>query len=124
MPQYIGQYEMLAAITPFLSIPAEWLRDRPVELWIDNSGAIGALLKGYSGKPDCARIVNMFHFVVARAGVASIWIDYVPSDSNPADIPSRFHEMSEDEIEEAASAFATGHQPQFSPRRSKTPAFF
>ena len=93
---------MLAAITPFLSVPAEWLKDRPVELWIDNSGAIGALLKGYSGKPDCARIVNMFHFVVARAGVASIWIDYVPSDSNPADIPSRFHEMSDDEIEEAA----------------------
>ena len=34
--------------------------------------------------------------------MASIWIDYVPSDSNPADIPSRFHEMSEDEIAEAA----------------------
>ena len=94
---------MIQKLTQFGDVcPAEWLKDRPVELWIDNSGAIGALLKGYSGKPDCARIVNMFHFVVARAGVASIWIDYVPSDSNPADIPSRFHEMSEDEIAEAA----------------------
>ena len=25
---------------------------------------------------------------------ASLWIDYVPSESNPADVPSRLHEMS------------------------------
>jgi len=90
---YIGQFELIAAITPFISLPREWLVGRPVELWIDNSGAIGALLNGYSGVPDCARIVNMFHFAVAKAGCASLWIDYVPSESNPADVPSRFHEM-------------------------------
>ena len=27
----------------------------------------------------------------------SRWIDYVPSESNPADVPSRFHEMSDAE---------------------------
>ena len=90
---YIGQYELAAALTPLLSLPYEWLAGRPVELWIDNSGAIGALIKGYSGVPDCARIVNMFHFAAAVAGVQSIWIDYVPSESNPADVPSRLHEM-------------------------------
>ena len=66
-------------------------------MWIDNSGAIGALVKGYSGVPDCARIVNMFHFAVAKLGITSLWIDYVPSESNPADIPSRLHEMSREE---------------------------
>ena len=90
---YIGQFELAAAITPLLSLPPEWLAGRPVELWIDNSGAIGALIKGYSGVPDCARIVNMFHFACAKARIQSIWIDYVPSKSNPADLPSRFHEM-------------------------------
>ena len=91
---YVGQYELAAALTPLLSLPDEWLRDRPDEMWIDNSGAIGALIKGYSGVPDCARLVNMFHFAAAIAGIQSLWIDYVPSESNPADVPSRLHEMS------------------------------
>jgi hypothetical protein len=90
---YIGQFELVAAITPFLSLPPEWLHGYPVELWIDNSGAIGGLVKGYSGVPDCARIINMFRFAVARVGPQSLYIDYVPSESNPADIPSRLHEM-------------------------------
>ena len=46
---------------------------------------------------DCAEIVNLFHFAIAKIGVASIWIDYVVSESNPADVPSRLHEMSEEE---------------------------
>ena len=105
---YIGQYELGAAITPFLSLPPDWLHGRPVELWIDNSGAIGALIKGYSGVPDCARIVNLFHFATAKLGIASLWIDYVPSESNPADIPSRLHEMSD---EEASIALADLGEP-------------
>ena len=100
---YIGQFELLAAITPFLSLPREWFEGYPVELWVDNSGAVGALIKGYSGIPDCARIVNMFHFAFAQLGAASLFIDYVPSESNPADVPSRVHSMS---AEEAASELA------------------
>jgi hypothetical protein len=73
---------------------------RPVQLWIDNSGAIGCLIKGDSGKADCAKLVNAFHFVVATRGLASLYIDYVPTDSNIADVPSRWHEMSATEREE------------------------
>ena len=102
---YISQYELAAAITPFLSLPEDWLRNRPVELWIDNSGAVGSLIKDYSGVPDCARIVNMFHFAVAKLGIASLWIDYVPSESNPADVPSRLHEMSPEEAARELSSF-------------------
>jgi hypothetical protein len=91
---YIGQFELAAAITPFISLPQEWFRGRPVELWIDNSGAMSALIGGYSGVPDCARIVNTFHFAIARLGLASLWIDFVNSESNPADVPSRAHEFS------------------------------
>ena len=105
---YIAQYELAAAITPLLSLPPEWLEGRPVELWIDNSGAIGALVKGYSGVPDCARIVNLFHFAAAKVGIKSLWIDYVASESNPADVPSRLHEMSE---LEAATALADFGEP-------------
>jgi len=49
----------------------------------------------------------MFHFAVAKAGIASLWIDYVPSESNPADVPSLLHEMSEREAEEALSEFGS-----------------
>jgi hypothetical protein len=98
---YIGHYELVAAITPFVSLPPEWFHNRPVEIWIDNSGAIGGLLKGYSGVPDCAKIINTFHFAIARLSLASLYIDYVPTESNPADIPSRLHEMSETEINDA-----------------------
>ena len=58
---------------------------------------MSALVKDYSGKPDCAKIVNAFHFAIAKLGAASLWIDYVPTESNPADVPSRFHEMSRSE---------------------------
>ena len=104
---YIGQFELIAAIVPFISLPPEWFSGYPIELWIDNSGAIGALLKGYSGKPDCARIVNMFKFALARLGAASLWIDYVPSESNPADVPSRLHEMSSDEAVRMTASFGS-----------------
>ena len=97
---YIGQFEVIAAISAFLSFPPEFFEGRPVQLWIDNSGAIGCLIKGYSGKADCAKLVNAFHFVVATRGVASLYIDYVPTDSNIADVPSRWHEMSATEREE------------------------
>ena len=90
---YIGQFELVGAIVPFLSLPRHWFAGYPVELWIDNSMAVGGLIKGYSGKPDCARIINTFHFALAKLGLASVWIDYVPTESNPADVPSRFHEM-------------------------------
>ena len=104
---YIGQYELAAAITPFLSLPKDWFEGYPVELWIDNSGAVGALIKGYSGVPDCAKIVNLFHFTIARLGIESLWIDYVPTQSNPADVPSRRHEMDDLEASYALRTFGT-----------------
>ena len=119
---YIGQFELAAAITPFLSLPPEWFQGYPVELWIDNAGAVGGLIKGYSGIPDCARIINLFHFAVAKLGLASLWIDYVPSESNPADVPSRLHEMSEDEARRELREFGELVEmviPQFANRNGE-----
>ena len=100
----------------FTSLPDEWLKDWPVEIWIDNAGAIGALIKDYCGVADCARIVNMFHFAAAKAKIQSLWIDYVASESNPADVPSRLHEMSPAQAAAELQAFGE-------PMRMVLPAF-
>ena len=60
--------------------------------------------------------MNIFHFTIAQLNVASIWIDYVPSESNPADVPSRLHEMT---TEEATSELATFGQRV----RARIPSF-
>ena len=111
---YIGHFEMIAAIIPFLTLPPEWFSQYDVELWIDNTQAIGSFIKGYAGLYDCAKLVNLFKFAIARLNLRSIFIDYVPSDSNIADIPSRFLEppKSEDpECWEIMGSFITSIIP-------------
>ena len=44
---------------------------------------------------------------VARLCLASLWIDYVPSESNPADEPSRFHELSVDVVDAMKAKMGT-----------------
>ena len=58
-------------------------------------------------------MVNAFHFVVATKGIASLYIDYVPTDSNIADVPSRWHEMSEAERAEWAPRLGQFVEPRF-----------
>ena len=85
--QQIGQVELVGAIAPYLSMPGE-LAGRRVIHWIDNTSALAALAKGYSGVPDSAHLVHIFHAWAAAAGT-SVWFEYVPTDANPADEPSR-----------------------------------
>ena len=64
------------------------LRGRDVMHWIDNTSAASVLLHGYSGKPDSARLANIFHMF--NAGLrARIYFEYVESKANVADLPSR-----------------------------------
>ena len=85
--QYIGQHELVAMLTPFLSLP-EVFRGRRVVLFVDNTSAIAATVSGYTGQHDSARIVNLFH--LTRLSLAcDVTILYVPSESNIADWPTR-----------------------------------
>ena len=79
--------EIIAAIVPYLSLPSI-LAGRDVIHWIDNTSALAAMLKGYSGSPDSARLVHTFH-AWAAAARCSVWFEYVPSEANPSDEPSR-----------------------------------
>ena len=59
--QYIGQLaELLAAVAAYTTFP-DLLSARKVIHWIDNTGALAALVKGYSRAPDSCRVVHAFH---------------------------------------------------------------
>ena len=83
---YIGQLELLAAVAVYYSVPE--IRGRRVLHWIDNTGVIAALTKGYSRAPDSVRILHVFKAYCLGLGV-SIWFQWVPSKANIADLPSR-----------------------------------
>ena len=85
--QYIGQLEVLAAVAAYTSRP-EQLRGRDVIHFIDNTGALFGLAKGYSGDLDSARLIHVFHTVLAAVG-ANPWMEFVASGANIADQPSR-----------------------------------
>ena len=85
--QQVGQCEIIGGLTPYLTLPSI-LRGRDVMHWIDNTSAASVLLHGYSGKPDSARLANIFHMF--NAGLrARIYFEYVESKANVADLPSR-----------------------------------
>ena len=61
---------------------------RKVTHYIDNTVALSALVHGYSGKPDLAKAVNVFYLQL-NSMRTSVYMDWVPSKANIADLPSR-----------------------------------
>jgi hypothetical protein len=110
--QQIGQVEIIGAIVPYLSVP-KLLAGRDVLHWIDNTSALSALTKGYSGVPDSARLVHMFHAWNVGAK-AAVWFEYVPSKPNPADEPSRELELAGAEWRPAPDVVSLGVSQTFS----------
>ena len=90
---YIAQLETLAAIAVYRAAPTLRsagidLAGRDVNHFIDNTVALSAMIHGYARKPDLARMVNQFHLTTAGMRTRT-YLEYVPSLSNIADLPSR-----------------------------------
>ena len=85
--QQIGQLELLAAIVPYLSLGARLTGVRCLH-YVDNTSAVAALAKGYSGAPDSGRLVHAFHATALGLG-CSTYFEYVRSEANVSDTPSR-----------------------------------
>jgi hypothetical protein len=85
--QYIGQLEILAAVAVYYSEPSLF-RNRDVIHWIDNTSALMALIKGYSGMSDSARLVHALYLVKYHLK-CRVWFEHVVSEANVADLPSR-----------------------------------
>ena len=89
--QYIGQDELVGALTPYLSLPGLF-GEAKVLHFIDNTAALAGLTKGYSRVVDSAHIVHAFHAWNVAIG-AHVWFEYVRSEANPSDEPSRNLEL-------------------------------
>ena len=85
--QYIGVLETLAAVVAYTSRPRQFFQ-RDVIHFIDNTGALVGIAKGYSRDLDSSRLVHVFHSIAA-ACQTNAWFEYVPSAANIADLPSR-----------------------------------
>ncbi|KAL1530356.1 hypothetical protein AB1Y20_001264 [Prymnesium parvum] len=87
----IMQCEIAAATWVYYSAP-HIFKSRRVIHFIDNTGALSALLHGYAArKLDCARMVNSFHLLAASLRLR-VYFEWVPSLANVADLPSRASE--------------------------------
>jgi hypothetical protein len=71
-----------------LELMGEKLRGKKVLLFVDSEPVEGALVKGYSALEDMSELTRVFWEQAAKLEVL-IYIDRVPTDSNPADLPSR-----------------------------------
>lgn len=85
--QYIGQLELLAAVSVYYSLRDD-LRGREVIHFTDNAGALACLIKNYSSDIDSARLVHTF-WALASCLEIDVWFEFVYSEANIADWPSR-----------------------------------
>ena len=86
----------LIAAAGLLQTFGERIRGRNVIFFIDNQSVCGVLTKGVSKSRDLQHLSTAWHILCAQLG-CRVWIEWVPSKSNPADILSRHH-RSEDDI--------------------------
>ena len=86
---YIGQLELLWAASPIASYPHLFANRRVIH-FIDNSGAVGALIKGYATHP---RRLRAYSQCVPRHGhlpeMQRLLCPHVRSHRNVSDPPSR-----------------------------------
>jgi hypothetical protein len=93
MRKWIPRTNQIALVELFapvlaLELMGEKLRGKKVLLFVDSEPVEGALVKGYSALEDMSELTRVFWEQAAKLEVL-IYIDRVPTDSNPADLPSR-----------------------------------
>ena len=83
----IAMVELFAPIVVNETFP-DRLEGAKALLLVDSEPVEGALVKGYSSKEDVCELAGVFWSQACSLRVA-FYIDRVPTDGNPADLPSR-----------------------------------
>ena len=98
--QHIAQAEMLAMVAAYYTF-GDRLRGRAVMHWCDNTVALSAAVGGSGNFPGCMRLVCMLHLALLWFNTL-VYFDWVPTDDNPADWPTRedkFHLIPPEAVE-------------------------
>jgi hypothetical protein len=84
------QIALVELFAPVLALAAchDWVANKRTLVFIDSDSALGALVKGYSGRADICELTGLFWTLVRKLD-ALVYLDRVPTDMNPADLPSR-----------------------------------
>ena len=85
--QHIAQLEMLAVLSVYESLPQVFV-DSLVLHFVDNQGVLWNAAHGSSSEPGCAMMTHTASLAQARLR-ARVWYEYVPSELNISDDPSR-----------------------------------
>ena len=83
----INCLELLAILCTLITY-RDIIRGRKVWLFVDNTAAISATVHGYTASPFLGPLSNAVQFALAFLR-CDLRLEYVPTDANPADIPSR-----------------------------------
>lgn len=83
----IAMVELFAVVVALVTFKP-WIQGSWILLFVDSEPVQGSLVKGYSSKEDLCELVGIF-WKLALDFEVFIYIDRVPTDSNPADPPSR-----------------------------------
>jgi hypothetical protein len=86
--QHINALELLALVEVVWTCGEQIFRDRQVLFFIDNTAALSVTVNGCAKSPHLAALSNTLHLSMSYLKCQS-WFEWVPSDANPADIPSR-----------------------------------
>ena len=87
---HINAMELLGLLAVVWTLGEEVLQDREVLMFCDNTAAMSAAVHGYARSPNMAALSNTLHLALASLR-CSLWVEWVPSDANCADVPSRPH---------------------------------
>jgi len=85
---HINALELLAIVAAVWTVGKEFLQNREVVFFCDNTSAMSAAVHGYARSPDLAALSNTLHLALA-ALKCTPFFEWVPSLANCADIPSR-----------------------------------
>ena len=81
---HINALELLAIVA---AVGKEFLQNREVVFFCDNTSAMSAAVHGYARSPDLAALSNTLYLALA-ALKCTPFFEWVPSNANCADIPS------------------------------------
>ena len=85
--QQIGQLELMGVAAVYESLPS-LLAGSEVIHFVDNQSALYGMAKGSSSQPDSQALISSLH-VRQILDLFNVWLSYVASTADIADLPSR-----------------------------------